>query len=538
MSNFSIPVDMLHWGAAFVPIIILLLLLVKFRWGAAEAGSITWFIVALVAVVLYRTPMNTLAVETVKGVWSAVFSILIVVWPAILIYEVTNEAKAFEPFRKGIEKVTPNRLLQIMAFGWGFAGFLQGITGFGVPVAIAAPLLVGIGVTPLYAVIITLIGHAWNNTFGTLSVAWLALKEVTALPASEALVTALYAGAFIWLFNIVAGLTICWLYGKGKGIKEGLPAVLIISLMQGGGTLILSQWNDGVNGFIAGLLGFIVIFLLGRTSWYNKPSSIPPEETPVLMDAEVAVAGDTSEKPMGFHLAFSPYYILLSLTVGILLIKPIKAFLGQWKIGIPFPATETGYGFVNAATELYSPFSPFIHGATFLFVSAMLGYFIFASKGYVMPGGMGRIMSRTIEKCIPATIAMVSLTALSVLMRNTGQAGVLAFGVGNATGKFYSFMAPFVGVLGAFMTGSNTASNILFSNFQQTTAQVIGLNQAAILGAQTAGAAAGNVICPGNVLLGTTTVGILGMEGDVLRVTLKVALGLATVIGLAIMLVL
>ncbi|MGI6555611.1 MAG: L-lactate permease [Bacillota bacterium] len=537
MADFTIPVDILHWVSAIAPIVILLLLLVWGRWGAAEAGAVTWFLVAIVAVAVYRTPMDALAIETVKGVWSAIFSILIVVWPAILIYEVTNEAKAFEPFRKGIERVTPNRLLQIMAFGWGFAGFLQGITGFGVPVAITAPLLVGIGVRPLYAVIICLIGHAWNNTFGTLSVAWLALREVTALPQADAMVTALWAGAFIWLFNIVAGLTICWLYGKGKGIKEGLPAVIVISLMQGGGTLILSQWNDGVNGFIAGLLGFIVIFLLGRTSWYNKPSSIAPEDTPVLVEMEAAATGEAQGKEMGFHLAFSPYYILLALTVGILLIQPIKNFLGQWKIGIPFPATETGYGFINAATEMYSPFSPLIHGATFLFVSAMIGYFIFNAKGYVEPGGFGRIMARTVEKCIPSTIAMISLTALSVLMRNTGQAGVLAMGVGNTTGQFYAFMSPFVGVLGAFMTGSNTAANILFSNFQQTTAQVIGLNEAAILGAQTAGAAAGNTIAPGNVLLGTITVGIMGAEGDVLRVTLKVALGLAVVMGVAIMLV-
>ncbi|NLO90303.1 MAG: L-lactate permease [Clostridia bacterium] len=538
MADFTVPVDALHWIAAIAPIIILLLLLVWGRWGAAEAGSVTWFLVAIVSVVIYKVPMDTLALETVKGVWSAIFSILIIVWPAILIYEVTNEADAFVPFRKGIERVTPNRLLQIMAFSWGFAGFLQGITGFGVPVAITAPLLVGIGVKPLYAVIFCLIGHAWNNTFGTLSVAWLALREVTALPQADAMVTALWAGAFIWLFNIVAGLTICWLYGKAKGIKEGLPAVIVISLMQGGGTLVLSQWNDHVNGFIAGLLGFLVIFILARTPWYSKPSSISPEETPVFMPAaEVAATGETRGKEMGFHLAFSPYYILLALTVGILLIQPIKDFLGQWKIGIPFPATETGYGFVNAATDMYSPFAPLIHGATFLFVSAMIGYFIFNSKGYIKPGGFGRIMARTVEKCIPSTIAMISLTALSVLMRNTGQAGVLAMGVGNTTGQLYAFMSPFVGVLGAFMTGSNTAANILFANFQQTTAQVIGLNEAAILGAQTAGAAAGNTIAPGNVLLGTITVGIMGAEGDVLRVTLKVALGLAVVMGVAIMLV-
>lgn len=544
MAEFSIPVDLFHWGSAILPILILLLLLVKGRWGAAEAGAVTWILVAIVAVFVYRTPMDTLAIETVKGVWSAIFSILIIVWPAILIYEVTNEADAFVPFRKGIEKVTPNRLLQIMAFGWGFAGFLQGITGFGVPVAITAPLLVGIGVRPLYAVIISLIGHAWNNTFGTLSVAWFALKEVTAIGSADAAVTALYAGAFIWLFNVVAGLTICWLYGKTKGIKEGLPAVLIISLMQGGGTLVLSQWNDGVNGFIAGLLGFLIIFALARTPWYSKPSIIGPKDTPVLRDdleleAEAAATGEVEgKKEMGFHLAFTPYYILLSLTVGILLIQPIKNFLGQWKIGMAFPATETGYGFVNAATDLYSPFSPLIHGATFLFVSALVGYFVFRSKGYVKPGGWGRLWSRTVDKCIPSTIAMISLTALSVLMRNTGQAAVLALGVGNATGQYYAFMSPFVGVLGAFMTGSNTAANILFGSFQQTTAQVTGLNQAAILGAQTAGAAAGNTIAPGNVLLGTITVGIMGAEGDVLRVTLWVALGLAIVIGAAVMLLL
>jgi len=534
--DFSVPVTLLHWSAAFIPILVLLILLVKYRWGAAEAGAVTWFIVALVAVTLYRTPWDTLALETVKGVWSAIFSILVVVWPAILIYEVTREAKAFEPFRRGIERVTPNRLLQVMAFSWGFAGFLQGITGFGVPVAIAAPLLVGIGVTPLYAVIITLVGHAWNNTFGTLAVAWSALKEVTRLTGAEAALTALYAGAFIWMFNIVAGLTICWLFGRRKAIKEGLPAVIIISLMQGGLTLVLSQWNDTINGFIAGLVGFLVIFALGRTPWYNKPSSIKPEETPVLMTDSVQVE-DTKES-MGFHLAFSPYYILLVLTVGILLINPIKSYLGQWAWGLPFPATSTGYGFTNDAVAAYSPFRPLIHGATFLFVSAVLGYFIFLSKGHIKPGGTSRILSNTVEKCIPATIAMVALTSLSILMRNTGQAGVLAYGVGNATGQFYAFMAPFIGVLGAFMTGSNTASNILFGSFQQTTAQVIGFSKAGILGAQTAGAAAGNTIAPGNVLLGTTTVGILGQEGDVLRVTLVVALGLAAFIGLALVVIL
>jgi len=533
--DFMIPVTAGNWLFAFLPIVILLVLLVKFRWGAAEAGAFTWFLVVLISVFVYKTSIHTLALETVKGVWSAVFSILVVVWPAILIYEVTYEAGAFGPFRKGIEKVTPNRLLQVMAFSWGFAGFLQGVTGFGVPVAIAAPLLVGIGVRPLYAVIFALIGHAWNNTFGTLSVSWAALKDVAQLSGPEVAVTALYAGMFIWLFNLVAGLTICWLYGRGKGIKEGLPAVLAISIMQGGGTLLLSQWNDNISGFVAGVLGFLVVFILGRTKWYNKPSNIT--DSPILFDSIQAEDKTSKDKEMGFHLAFSPYYILLALTLVILLIQPIKLALAFWQISIPFPSTVTGYGFANAETAAYGAFTPLNHGATFLLAAALIGYAIFKFKGYINVGGIGRILGRTVEKCIPATIAMVSLTALSVLMRDTGQATVLAYGVGSATGMFYAFMSPFVGILGAFMTGSNVASNLLFGSFQQTAAHVIGANEAVILGAQTAGGAAGNVIAPGNVLLGTTTVGLLGSEGEVLRVTMVVALGLAVVMGVAIMLI-
>jgi lactate permease len=352
--------------------------------------------------------------------------------------------------------------------------------------------------------------------------------------------TAFYAGIFIWLFNIVAGLTICWLYGRMKAIKEGLPAVIIISLLQGGGTLLLGQWNDNLNGFIAGVMGFLVVFPLGRTSWYNKPSSIPPEESPVLIKKSPAVKTQTKgdKEEMGFHLAFLPYYILLVLTLGISLIYPLKKFLGQWTWSISFPATTTGYGLISPEVLSYGTFKPLVHGATFLFASAVIGYFIFHSKGYIKTGGLRRILSSTVEQCIPATIAMIALVALSVLMRETGQVIVLAYGVGNATGEYFAFMSPFIGVLGAFMTGSNTAANILFSNFQQTAANVIGASPAAMLAAQTAGAAAGNTIAPGNVLLGTTTVGILGQEGDVLRVTMVVALGLAAVIGLAVLAIL
>src|SRR3546814_12464691 len=99
--------------------------------------------------------------------------------------------------------------MQVLAFGWAFASFLQGVTGFGVPIAVCAPLLVGIGVRPLYAVIIPLVGHAWNNTFGTLAVAWLGLKQAADMSPELALESAFYAAIFTWVLNFLGGLLVC-----------------------------------------------------------------------------------------------------------------------------------------------------------------------------------------------------------------------------------------------------------------------------------------------------------------------------------------
>lgn len=583
----QLPITVGTWILAFLPLAFLLFMMIVRRWGAAQAGPVAWILAALVATAAFQLSLRGVALQSVKGTWSAL-TILYVVWPAILIYEVTREADAFEPFRRGITRLLPHPLLQVMAFGWAFASFLQGITGFGVPIAVCAPLLVGIGVRPLYAVVIPLVGHAWNNTFGTLAVAWLGLEEVTDLSPAAAATTALYASAFIWILNIVGGLLVCWIYGRTRGIREGLPAVIPISLAHGGLTLVLSQWNDVLNGFIAGVVGFALIFALGRLPFYRRTPSLagsrifepgvqetaqrapagdeapgtlpetpagPPAGTSAGTSAEsggraparpgaqhapaAAPAGagtSTAAAPaMSLNKAFIPYYALLAITLGVLLIGPVENALGAFSFGLSFPELSTGFGFVTPAeaTEV----SLFTHAGTFLFASAFVGYAAYASLGYIGKGGIGRIWSRTVEKAVASTIAIVALVAMASVMQGAGQAQVLAEGVATATGGFYGFLAPFVGTLGAFMTSSNLASNLLFGTFQQTTASAAGLDTSAILGAQTAGGALGNTVAPGNVLLGTTTAGILGREGDVLRITFPLALLIAAIIGLVVLFV-
>lgn len=533
------PVNLWGWVLAFSPLALLLFLMIGRRWGAAEAGPVAWLLAALVAAIVFQASLRTISLESVKGTWSAL-TILYVVWPAILIYEVTREAGAFEPFRRGITRLLPHPLIQIMAFGWIFASFLQGITGFGVPIAVTAPLLVGIGVLPLYAVVIPLVGHAWNNTFGTLAVAWLGLKQVTQMSPEQAGVTALYAAAFIWVLNILGGLLVCWLYGRGRGILEGLPAVIPISLVQGGLTLGLSQWNDTLNGFMAGTVAFVLIFAIGRLPIYRQPSAVQsrifsPISPHAAVNEEAEEVGARHQTDMSLNKAFIPYYALLIITFGVLLVPPIKSALGSFSFGLSFPSTTTGLGFQTEPST--SEVALFTHAGTFLFASAFIGYFAYSAMGYIRRGGWGAIWSHTVAKAIPSTIAVVALVTMSNVMRGAGEVEVLAQGVAVATGGFYAFLAPFIGVLGAFMTSSNLASNLLFGTFQETTAQATGLSKPAILGAQTAGGATGNTIAPGNVLLGTTTAGILGREGDVLRITLPLALLIASIIGVIVLIV-
>ena len=207
----NIPVNLFMWVLACLPIIVLLVLMIRFQWGATDAAPIGLAITVFTGIVFYKADLKVIVSEGSKGIWNAL-TILIIVWTAVLLYQVGNETHAFLVIRDGMRKLLPNELLLILAMGWIFESFLQGITGFGVPVAVGAPLLIGIGVKPMWAVIIPLLGQSWGNTFGTLAAAWDALGMSVGLTTGsrDYLVTALWAAVFIWVWNLIIGVTICW----------------------------------------------------------------------------------------------------------------------------------------------------------------------------------------------------------------------------------------------------------------------------------------------------------------------------------------
>lgn len=525
----QIPITLGFWLLAIIPLAAILILLVVLRWTAAQAGSLGFFIAAGIAWLVFQADFDTIAVATGKGIWDAIF-ILYVVWPALLLYEVTEKAGAFEVIRNGVERYTKNRLILILAFGWVFTSFLQGIAGFGTPIAIVAPLLVGLGVTPVMAVVIPLIGHAWANMFGTLAVAWLATIRVVDLtnPGLTAFISAL----LLWIPNLFGGLTIAWLYGRWPAVVRALPAVLIISIVHGGGQLYLTTLSPIIANFIPVTVALGVIFAVERLPYYREAD---PIKTDIFVEEEkVEESAEQGEDKMSINTALFPYYALIVLTLAGLLITPLNDFLAQVEVGFPFPGIETGFGVTQPAEDFYGGFEVFTHPGTFLLLAAIIGYLIFRFTGQYGKDAESGMLSGMTENAIPASIAILGFLILSTIMDHVGMTTVLALGIAAVSPPIvYAFFSNFIGILGSFMTSSNTASNILFAPLQQQTALATVLSESRIIGAQAAGGAIGNSIAPANVVLGTGTAKIVGKEGDVLRYTLPWALIAGIFVGIA-----
>ncbi|WP_281523084.1 L-lactate permease [Mogibacterium timidum] len=527
----NIPVNFAMWGMAMLPIIVLIVLMIKFHWGATEAAPVGLLVTILSALTFYKAPAHLVAVESAKGVWSSLV-ILLIIWTAILLYQAGQEANAFLVIKNELSKLIPNELLLILALGWVFVSFLQGITGFGVPVAVVAPLLIGIGVRPIYAVAIPLLGQAWGNTFGTLGAAWDALADASGLKAGSAeyFKAAFWAAVFLLAWDFITGLIICWFYGKGKAVRKGLPAVLALTAAGGAGELVLSQINTTLSNFIPAVIALVLVMLLGRMKLYNTDWKL--EESPIMERVEPAAAADSYiPKDMSLIQAFMPYLLLSVMTFVVLAVKPINEMLGRFKIGIVVPETRTGYGIVNAASDSYSPVAIFTQAGMFLFLAAIIALAYYKSKGWIKTGGTRNAFANSISMTMPSGMAVIGLVIMSKIMGGTGQTIVLSQGIANVLGSKYLLLAPFVGLLGTFMTASNMSSNILFGGFQVTTAQLLHVSAAGVLGAQTAGGAIGAAVSPSKIILGTTTANILGKEGEVLKLLLTITIPATILIG-------
>ena len=514
--------------SALLPIAALLVLLVGLKWTAVRAAVVGFFAAVLVAMLFYKTTGGQIVTESLKGLWNSV-SIIIVIFPAILIYEISLQSGAFPAIRKEVTRLIPDRLLQVLALGWCFSSFLQGPSGFGVPIAVTAPLLIAIGVKPLWAVAIPLLGHAWANTFGTLALAWDALVQQVELPGDVWVSAAIWSGIFLLFMNVLAGIFICWFFGGVRSVLHGLPAIVVLSAVMGGGQMLLAAPLPSLATVVPTTAALGCCLLLAKMGRY---SAAKPDETSPVMQSVTEEPKPLSADGLNLHQAMLPYYALTVISLVVLLVKPLKAYLGGVvTTSFAFPGATTGLGFVSEGSERYSPISWLIHSGFFLLLSAVVAGAYYLGRKALTGDGVNTALKQTWKKALPASLSVVLLIGMSKVMGGSGQTDVLAHSAAELTGSWYGVLSPLVGVLGAFMSSSNVSSNILFSQFQASTAGLTGFDVAVILAAQTSGGALGCMISPSKVMLGATTAGVVGREGDIIRKLVGVSVICAVLMG-------
>ena len=498
------------WIFAFSPILTVLVLMIFKNWSGSRAGAAGWFVALITATLIFGAHPVLLAYSQVKGALLSL-NVLYIIWAALLLYNVVNETGAIKVIGMGIQRFSGDKAIQIIIFGWIFASFLQGVAGYGVPIAVAAPLLVGLGFSPVVAVAVPAIGHSWSVTFGSMGASFQALMAVSGL---ESAYLAPWSAALLGITAYLCGIFAVYVYGGWKMVKHSLIAILIVGTAMAGTQYVLAvsgMWTLG--GFGASLVGLGTGLAVAKLKIYNQTS---PSQ---------------SRQEMGLWWALSAYLILIAIVSSGVMIPSVKAFLGQVKLTVTFPEIVSLKGWVTKAGT-GKGINLFGHGGALLLYSSIISYFVYRSKGFYKPHALKAILQKTVKSGVPTSLGIVSMVCFAMIMDHCQMIYILAEGISRVFGSFFPFISPWIGLLGAFMTGSNTNSNVVFGVLQQQTAQLAGLSTALILAAQTTGGALGSMIAPAKILVGCSTVGLSGKEGPVLKVTLRYGLIITGIMGI------
>jgi lactate permease len=540
---------MLILGAS-APIVFTVALMAGLNWPARRVLPMAWLLTVVIAMALWGTGLRETMAFSVFGLLHAL-NLLVIIFGAILILNTLRQSGAMAAISGGFRGITADRRIQLVLIGWLFGAFIEGAAGFGTPAALAAPLLVGLGFPPLAAATVALVcnstpvsfGAVGTPVFGAMSTLTESLGEndpalfQSVLARCIAVPHAL-VGVFV---PLVAVLMLTRFYGPNRSLRDGLgaaPFALFTGVLFAVPYTLAAWWLGPEFPTLLGAMAALPVALIAARRGFLMPKTVwdfAPRDT---WDPSwnAATESDEPERPaMSLALAWAPYG-LIALLLAITRVKflGISGVLQGWVIPIHgiFGVEGLDFDFKPA----YLPgFIPFI-------LVALLTHWMHRMDRRQMATAW-RVSFRQIGG---AALALGAGVAMVQVMLKSGQnpaelpgmMTVLAEGVAAVSGRAYLIASPLVGVLGAFISGSHTVSNILFASFQFETALLLGLPAVWIVALQSVGGAVGNMICVNNVVAVCATVGISGVEGRIIRRNawpcLLYALAAALVVGLVI----
>ncbi|HIE57441.1 MAG TPA: L-lactate permease, partial [Anaerolineales bacterium] len=297
---------------ALLPVLVILSLMLGLRWGASRAGAAGYLTALTVAIAAFGAGPQLLAVAHGKALLLTI-DVLFIIWMAFLLFRVADEAGAIKTIGRALPHLTTDKGMQALLIGWVFASFLQGVGGFGVPVAVIAPIMGGLGFAPLAAVVIPSVGHSWAVTFGSLGSSFNAMMAATGLPAG---VLGLPSALFLGAAGIGVGLMVAHAAAGWRAVRRLFVPALSIGVAMALGQYIAVRaglWNIGA--FIGSLVGMAVGFPLARR-----------------FRGEMDDNGKLDLRELG--IAISGYAALIAITLGIQLIPGVRNTLGQVRFSL------------------------------------------------------------------------------------------------------------------------------------------------------------------------------------------------------------
>lgn len=523
---------------AVIPIVTIFILMVGLRWPATRAMPIA-FVVALVLVFfIWETPVNWILASSVNGVVIAL-KIIIIVFGALVLLFTLRESGALAAINRGFSSISPDRRVQAIIVAWLFGAFIEGSAGFGTPAALVAPLLLSLGFPALAAVMVALIANSTPVSYGAVGTPTLIgvgtsleTPEILEAVAANGLTYAEFirqVGLWTALQHSLPGIFIPLImvamltrfFGKNKSIKEGLaiwPYAIFAGLCFVVPYLLVAWWlGPEFPSLLGGLIGLMILipatqrgFLVPRQTW-DFPEKNQWEKNwmgSISMDS----AADLNLR-MPVLFAWIPYIL-----IGFLLVITRVQFL-------PINALIKSVKYVSPnlfGTSVTTDFDPlYIPGIMPFILIALVCIPLFRMKKQQV----GMAWSEAVKRIKGPFIALIFAVPMVRLMMQSGENPNEFVSMPIAMAEFmaitfqgaWPLVDSFVGALGSFMSGSNTVSNMLFSLFQYSIAENLGLSRTIIVSLQNIGGALGNMICVHNVIAACATVGLVGVEGLLIK---------------------
>ena len=474
-----------------------------------------------------------------SAVYGAGFGLMPIGWiilNVIFLYQLTNEKGEFDVLRHSIRGISDDRRMQVLFIAFCFGAFFEGAAGFGTPVAVTAAMLMGLGFSPLSAAGLCLIANTAPVAFGALGTPVIALSAVTGLDLLE---LSGMIGRQLPFFSLIVPFWLIWAFVGFRRMIEVWPALLVAGASFALPQYLVSNFHGPwLVDIVAAIVSMVSLALFLRV-WHPKQAMT---EAPRDWSSDDVAAEEAHEHPADVTSraaalrAWMPWAIL-SVFVFIWGVPQAKAFLDSvWSAKLPVAGLHEMVMKVPPVV-----IEPHAEAAIFNFnILSMTGTGILLAgivSGLLLgysPGGLVRMYFKTLHMIRFSLLTIACMLALGYVTRFSGTDATMGLAFAN-TGWFYPFFGTLLGWLGVAVTGSDTASNVLFGGLQKVTAQQLGLNPVLMAAANSSGGVMGKMIDAQSIVVASTATKWYGHEGSILRFVFFHSIALACLVGLLVM---